>query len=115
MGPLSYLHSGLPKISGVWIPPYCIGDVYQMRLLGRIRCTSTFVLFQVLACSSPSDRGSLKQSRDACHSLAVFSLVQLRQVSASDDNNGSGGKEGTTSLSKHGWRPYSPYAQGNRH
>ena len=94
MGPLSYLHSGLPKISGVWIPPYCIGDVYQMRLLGRICCTSTFVLFQVLACSSPSDRGSLKQSRDACHSLAVFSLVQLRQVSASDDNNGSGGKEG---------------------
>ena len=66
-----------------------------MRLLGRI-CTSTFALFfQVLACSSPSDRGSLKQSRDACHSLAVFSLVQLRQVSASDDNNGSGGKEGS--------------------
>ena len=26
MGPLSYLHSGLPKISGVWILPYCIGD-----------------------------------------------------------------------------------------
>ena len=66
-----------------------------MRLLSRICCTSTFALFQVLACSSPSDRGSLKQSRDACHSLAVFSLVQLRQVSASDDNNGSGGKEGS--------------------
>ena len=26
MGPLSYLHTGLPKISGVWILPYCIGD-----------------------------------------------------------------------------------------
>ena len=26
MGPLSYLHSSLPKISGVWILPYCIGD-----------------------------------------------------------------------------------------
>ena len=26
MGPLSYLHNDLPKISGVWILPYCIGD-----------------------------------------------------------------------------------------
>ena len=26
MGPLSYLHGTLPKISGVWILPYCIGD-----------------------------------------------------------------------------------------
>ena len=28
MGPFSYLHSGLPEISGVWILPYCIGDFF---------------------------------------------------------------------------------------
>ena len=35
MGPLSYLHSGLPKISGGWILPYCIGDILVLRKTER--------------------------------------------------------------------------------
>ena len=31
MGPVSYLHSGLPDISGVLILPYCIGDEIGLR------------------------------------------------------------------------------------
>ena len=42
-----------------------------------LQSTYQHVTLQVLACASPNDRGSLLQTREACHTLAQFCLNRL--------------------------------------